>query len=330
MINTLDILRLPYTADLTEGGIAFACRSLAFSLNLRGSLPVERLRDVVGGVAVELAFRRSLSQHEVPYQLRPAAPFCHPQRNDVCLGGHRCEINCTLIPRRQQISRLRKDTALALHAPALLPIEGFSAEGYRPEDVHIFALLLGLVAVSGEEIDKALAAGQRACLIHPLPGDWSCPIEWIPLESLVLKSECELPITVEIGGQDSRREFSTARLELPSKKSMAVEGCFHSLSYLQASRKPEGRIGLHSSTRAKTHVISPRDWGNIWIYGMDILLMGWLSHEEFRRKGKVLNTGMTTFQGGRTREKNLFVPMEALNPLMPLYKRIQAWATDPK
>jgi hypothetical protein len=63
---------------------------------------------------------------------------------------------------------------------------------------------------------------------------------------------------------------------------------------------------------------------------MEILLMGWLSHEEFQRKAKVLNAGMRTFQGEPTHEKNMLVPMEELNPLRPLFERVKAWVANPQ
>jgi hypothetical protein len=44
----------------------------------------------------------------------------------------------------------------------------------------------------------------------------------------------------------------------------------------------------------------------------------------------VLNAGMRTFQVERTHEKNLFIPMEELNPLKPLYQHIQAWSANSK
>jgi hypothetical protein len=330
MIKTSDIIHLPYTPDLTEGGIAFGCRSLASSSNLKETLTPDRLRDLVGGMAIELAFKRSLSEQKVPFLILAPTPFTHPTHFDVFLGGHRCELNYQLITRRQQITRLRKNPALALHTSALLPLEQFSAERYKAEDVHIFAFLLGLVASSREEMDKALAAHQPACLIHPLPRGWSCPADWHPLDNLVLKSECELPITMEIGGLNSEREFSTTQLELSPKKRAVVEQRFHTLAYLRASRIPERRIGLHTPSIGETHIMSPREWRNIWVYGLDIQMLGWLSHEEFQRKAGVLNAGMRTFQIERTREKYLFVPMEELNPLKPLYQRVQAWSTNSK
>jgi len=344
MITSTDLLHLPYTPDLTEGGIACACRSLASTyLRMGGSRPrasswnrdslagtrnsVDHMRRSVAGVAAELAFRRTLSEQAIPFKVLGATPFTHPDRYNVSLGGHRCELKSILITRRQQISQLRSDPALILQAPALIPLDDFAAEGHKPDDLYLFAFLLGVVAASREDLDRATAAGQPACLIHPLPDEWARPANWLPLEKLALKSECEAPIRVEIGGQNAGREFVSATLELSPNKRLPVEQSFTSLAYIQASRQPEARIGLHSPLRGEAHIIPAHEWSNIWVYGMDIFLVGWLSHEEYRRKGKVLNAGMRTMQYDRTRVKNLLVPMAELNPLRPLFSRVRAWAS---
>jgi hypothetical protein len=325
MILSSDILHLPYTPDLSEGGIAYACRSLAFTYDRMGGSPVDRLRRIVAGTAVELALRRHLSEQGIPFDVLGATPFTDPDRYDISLGGHRCDLKSYHISRRQQIAQLRQDKALALQAPALVPLDQFSADGHKPDDLYLFAFLLGLVAASQEDIHKAIAAGQPVYLIHPLPDGWARPTEWLPLEALALKSECESPISVEIGGQDGNREFVSARLELPPKKRVVVEQGFHSLAYIHAQRRPEARIGLHSPARGEPYIIPAHEWGNIWVYGMDIFLTGWLTHEEYRRKGKVLNAGMRTFQYDRTRVKNLLVPIHELNPLRPLLQRVKTW-----
>ncbi len=325
MLSPSEILHLPYTPDLTEGGIAYACRSLAYTYDRMGGSPVDRLRRIVAGVAVELAFRRYLGEQAIPFDVLGATPFTHPDRYDVSLGGHRCDLKSFHISRRQQIAQLRQDPALVLQAPALVPLDQFAAEGHKPDDLYIFAFLLGVTAASQEDADKAVAAGQPTYLIHPLPDEWARPVNWIPLEKLALKSECETPITVEIGGQDAGREFVTATLELPPKKRVPVEQSFYSLAYIHAARRPEARIGLHSPLRVEAYIVPAHAWGNIWVYGMDILLTGWLTHEEYRRKAKVLNAGMRTLQYDRTRVKNLLVPMAELNPLTPLFDRVRAW-----
>jgi hypothetical protein len=63
-------------------------------------------------------------------------------------------------------------------------------------------------------------------------------------------------------------------------------------------------------------------------YGLDILLTGWSSREEFRRRASVLNAGMPTFQYARTRTKNLMVPMVELNPLGELFEKVRLWEAE--
>ena len=325
MLSPSDLFHLPYTPDLTQGGITYACRSLAYTYDRMGGSPVDRLRRIVAGVAVELAFRRYLVEQAVPFDVLGATPFTDPDRYDVSLGGHRCDVKSFFISRRAQIHSLRHDHGLVLQAPALVPLDQFAAESHKPDDLYLFAFLLGLAAASQEDIEKALAAGQPVYLIHPLPGEWAKPPNWIPLEKLALKSECETPITIEIGGMDAERNFITATLELPPRTRVPMEQIFYSLAYVHAARKPEARIGLHSMIHGEPYLILPHEWGNIWVYGMDILLVGWLSHEEFRCKGSVLNAGMRTFQYNRTRTKNLFVPGIKLNPLGLLFEKVREW-----
>ena len=80
MLSSSDLLHLPYTRDLTEGGIAYAVRSLAYTYNRMGGSPYERLRRIVAGVAVELAFRRYLTEQDIPYDVMGATPFTDPDR----------------------------------------------------------------------------------------------------------------------------------------------------------------------------------------------------------------------------------------------------------
>jgi len=334
MLTVSDLLHVPYTFDLTEGGIAYACRSLAYAYDRMGGSPVDRLRRMVSGVAVELGFRRYLNDQGIPFKVLDKTPFAHPDRYDVSLGGHRCNLKSFLIARRAQVAGLVQDPALMLKAPALLPLDQFAAEGHKPDDLYIFVFFLGEVTASHEDGQNASAASRPGFLIHPLPDVWSRPAEWVPLENLAIKSECETAITVEIGGRNGKppaeagtslREFVTARLELPPKTRVPVEQGFTSLAYVHAATRPGARIGLHSPSRGEAYIIPPQAWSNIWVYGKEILLAGWLSHEEFRRKAKVLNAGMRTFQYDHTRVKNLLVPMADLNPITPLLRRVKHW-----
>jgi hypothetical protein len=325
MQATTDLLHLPYTLDLTEGGIAYACRSLAYTYDRMGGSPLDRLRRIVGSVVVELAFRRYLTEQGIPFDVLGATPFTDPDRYDLSLGGHRCNVKSFLLSRRSQISLVRRDPGLLLQAPALVPLDQFAAEGHSSQDIYLFAFLLALTTPSQADLHKAITAGQPVYLIHPLPDDWARPKIWIPLERLVLKSECEAPITVEIGGQDAERIITTAALELPPRQRVAVEQAFCSLAYVHARSRPEARIGIRSPLRGEAYIVPAHEWGNIWVYGMDILLTGWLSHEEFRRKAHVLPVGSRVFQYDQTRTKNLAVPVTELNPLGNLFERVREW-----
>lgn len=325
MLSTSDLIHLPYTPDLTEGGIAYACRSLAYTYDRMGGSPLDRLRRIVGGVAVELAFRRYLSGQAIPFDVMGATPFTDPDRYDVSLGGHRCDMKSFLVTRRRQISLVRQNPALVLQAPALVPLDQFAAEGHTAQDLYLFAFLLALTTPSQEDLQRAIIARQSLYLIHLLPEDWARPKLWLPLEKLALKSECEQPITIEIGGQDAERNFVTATLELPTKRRVAVEQAFCSLAYIHARRRPEVRIGIHSPMRGEPHLVQPHEWGNIWVYGLSILLTGYLTHEEFRRRASLLPVGSRVFQYARTRTKNLSVPITELQPLGNLFERVREW-----
>jgi len=328
MLTAADLIRLPYTPDLTEGGIAYACRSLAYTYNRMGGSPLERMRRIVAGVAVELAFRRYLGEQAVPFDVLGATPFTEPDRYDVSLGGHRCDLKSYHISRRRQIALLRRTPSLLLDAPALVPVDQDSAEGHSPDDLYLFAFLLGLTATSQEEAARAQMAGHPVYLIAPLPDEWARPAGWIPLERLALKSECDQPITVEIGGQDGERRFITRTLDLPPRRRVLLPDEWYTVAYLHAHRRPEARIGIHSPVRGEPYLIHPFDWGNLWVYGMDIFLAGWIRREDFRRKARVIYPGMSTFQYAHTRTKNLAVPLTDLEPLPPLLEKVKQWTSQ--
>src|SRR5574342_1344797 len=118
MISASDFLHLPYTRDLTEGGVAYAVRSLAYTYNRMGGSPYDRLRRIVAGVAVELAFRRYLSEQDIPFDVKGATPFTDPDRYDVSLGGHRCDVKSFLITHCRQIADMRRNLGIVFKAPA--------------------------------------------------------------------------------------------------------------------------------------------------------------------------------------------------------------------
>ena len=328
MISPSDLLHLPYTRDLTEGGIAYAVHSLPYTYNRMGGSPYDRLRRIVAGVAVELAFRRYLSEQNIPFDVMGATPFTEPDRYDVSLGGRRCDLKSFLITYREQIAEMKRNPQIVLNAPALVPSDQNAAEGHSDNDIYLFAFLSGLVAASQDDLQKVVAADQTYYLIHAMPDAWTRPVDWNPLGRLVLKSDSEQTQIVEIGGQDAGRETRTRMVELPPRTRVEVEEGFFSVSHIHIQNMPNARMGIRSERRKETHLIGASEWGNIWVYGMDILLAGYLTRGEFNQRANPIQAGARVFQYDHTRTKNLAVPIFDLKPLADLLERVKIWAGD--
>jgi hypothetical protein len=325
VLSPSDLLRLPFPRDLIEGGIAYAVRSLPHTYNRMGGSPYERLRRIVAGVAVELAFRRHLTQNEIPFDVKGATPFTDPDRYDVSLGGHRCDVKSFLITHRDQIARIHRDPGLFLDAPALVPSDQDAAEGHYDDDIYLFAFLTALTAASPRDLQKAIAAGQPTHILHALPKSWANPQSWTPLGRLALKSESDAQITVELGGQTEDREFVSEKLILPPRTRVESQTAYFALASLHVESPPNGRVAAHSPARSETHVIHPHEWGNVWVYGMDIFLTGWISRAEFRQRAHSILPGSRVFQYNETRVKNLAVDVRDLRPLGALFEKVKEW-----
>jgi hypothetical protein len=274
----------------------------------------------VASAAVELAFRRYLSDQKIPFEVKSALPFTGHDQYDVVLGERRCEIKSFFISHRQHISRVQRDPQLLLQAPALIASDQHAAEGHSPRDLYLFAFL---IEQSGE------TEGSHY-LIHVMPDAWNRPSGWNPVGKLVLKSDSEQTQILEIGGQDEGRVMRSCMVELPPRTRVEIENGFFSLAYIHTLSSPPARIGIHSPTRRETYIIDARDWGDIWIHGTDIWLAGYITREEFRRRASFIPAGSRVFQYTETKVKNLAVPTSDLRPLSDLFEhaRMTASATD--
>lgn len=291
-----------------------------------GKSDAKRMRSIVGGIAVELAFRRYLSEKNIPFDVEGITPFTDPDKYDVSLGGRRCDIKSFIISRRDQIGELKRDPSLLMGASALIPSDQFAARAdYGSRDLYIFAFLTGLFAASQADIAKAQAAQKPIYLIHTMPKPWAKPRVWASLGDLALKTDSDEPVTVELGGQDAQGAFLVKRLALEPRKRRVTEAGFHTLAYVHVSDAPSGQLGIHSLMRGETHLISPYEFKNIWFYGMRVILAGYLTRQQFREKARELPAGSRVYQYRRTMTKNLAVPLRELNPLAGLFEQVKNW-----
>jgi hypothetical protein len=115
-------------------------------------------------------------------------------------------------------------------------------------------------------------------------------------------------------------------VELPPRRRIQIGIEYFSVAYLHSKALPHARIGIHSPARKETHLIGARDWGNIWVYGMEIWLAGWLTRAEFTQQAAPLPEGTRVFQYEKTRTKNLAVPVRKLRPIAELLERTKEWS----
>jgi len=278
---------------------------------------------MVAETAAEIAFRRYLSEQNIPFEVKAALPFTGHDRYDVMLGGRRCEIKSFLISDREQISRIQRAPEFVLKAPALVASDQHAREGASPRDLYLFAFLPGGVTASRNELQKVIEDNQPHYLIHVMPETWNRPSQWNPLGTLVLKSEAEEAQIIEIGGQEEGGAMRSVTVELPPRRRLEVPAGFFSLAYVHTKSRTPARIGVYSPVRRETYLIEDRDWGNIWVYGIDILLAGYITREEFRRRASFLPTGSRVFQYRQTQVKNLAVPVSDLRPLAELFEHVK-------
>ncbi len=210
-----------------------------------------------------------------------------------------------------------------LQAPALVPLDQYSADGHSDNDLYLFAFLSGLIAASPDDFQKAVDANQPTYLTHTMPKSWTRPQSWNSLGPLALKFESDEMLSLEIGGQNSGRDFMTRKIELPPRTRLEVNGDFYSLAYIHVESKPKARLGIYSPSRKETYLIDAIAWSNIWVYGIDIFLTGWIAREEFRRRAGLIREGSRVFQYDQTRTRNLAVPISDLKPMSGLFECVR-------
>ena len=185
-----------------------------------------------------------------------------------------------------------------------------------------------LLAASAGDVGKAMERGQRVTMLYNTPEKWRQPRNWNLIGPLALKSEAEETIVVELGGQNGVRDFLTRRVELPPRTRVMVEDPFFSLSSLRSEKPLKARLGIHSPALKEILLAAPVDWGNIRVYGLEILLTGYIPRGEFGDRAVQVTPGTKVFQYNRTRAKNLAVPVKELKPIQELLGKVKSWEEE--
>ena len=328
MLSSASILRLPYDRSLTLAGIEYAKKSLHYTYNRMHLQPEARLRKIVAGVAVELAFQRWLDDNRAPYDRLGMTAFTERDRYDLRLGGRRCDLKSFLVGDRAKITALRRDPAWLLDAEALVPEDQLASDSLAENDLYVFGFLAGLETRQSADLEKVIRAGQDMYLLYtPRLAHWLGLNDWRSLGPLAFKVNTRRPLDVEVGGQDEKREAVVEQLALEPRTRAATRREFFSLLYLHVPRRPGGVVGVRSPALRETLLIAPADWLNIWVYGMEIFIAGWLTKAEFRAQSRRLPRGAPVKMYPRTQTDNRAALVQDLRPVDELITLVKqsAW-----
>ena len=324
MLSPAQVLRLPYDHSLTLAGGEYAKKSLHYTYNRMGLNPAARLRKIVAGVAVELALRRWLDTQRLPYDLLGATAFTEKDRYDLCLGGRRCDVKSFLVSDRARIRALRRDPAWLLEAAALVPEDQFKSSALDENDLYLFGFLAGLETRHSQDLAKAVRAGQPVYLLHT-PDDeaWLGQPAWRSLGRLTFTNPGSHSLGVEAGGQAASRAAVVERLKLAPHGRAETAEDYYSLLYVRVPHLPADPLEVHSPALDATFRIAPLDWFNIWVYGLEVFIAGWLTKAEFRALSQVLPAGSAVKQYRQTQVDNRAVLVSALRPMAELVELVR-------
>lgn len=309
MISGEDIVHLPFTDDLSEAGIVHLCRNMS---RMEGSSRItgHSMRRSIAATCAHLALRRYLALQGLAFEGRAPSDYLQHEAPNVKVGPRTWAPKTFFISRPSQIDALAENPAIALQAAALVPSDRFAAEDLRGDDAYVFALVTAALASP-----RAEAAGSFGHWVYAVVPGWRRPRRWTPLGPFILKSEGKAPLWLELGGELGSGDFHQCKVRLADGERNVVDEPFHSLSYVRLQERPAGRIGIRSVARSQSQVIRPTEWQNVWLEGREILLLGWITREEFSMRARPIREGARVFQFATTKVKNLAVEVSSLKPI---------------
>jgi hypothetical protein len=323
MVETADFISIPYTPDLSQAGIRRACQRLALERLASDEDSLAALFQCQYQTALELAFLRHLQENEIPFEQRAAAPLTDPEKMDLMLGGRRLVLRNFPITGKNQIRRLLGEPEFILNGWARLPQEHGEIDARRADDVYVFAFIAAPVAQQGHEFQRALRAQQPVFLLHLLPDSWARRGYLPSLGHLALKADSDQDMRLELGGQDAGQQFHGEWIFLPPRQRVQTQAEFLSLAYLHAVQLPEGRTGVYSPALDQLHIVGPDNWFNVWVYGMRIVLTGFIPRHEFQRKAYLVTQAEASLE--MEAAPYLKLPIAQLYPMQALFEQARLW-----
>lgn len=318
MISPQDILHLPWDESLSLAGVTYVRQNLGRILGGPRPPSPPALRQLVASIAAELAFRRWLDSEQIPYTLLDDEPFTRPEWPRLTLGGRRLSLHTRLVSSRRAIQSIRRNPSVLMDAPAAVAPSALEAGGLSEGDLLAFGLLLGLETRSLTDLERALAAGRPLYLVALPPGRWSRRDD---LGIVTLSSPSGRQEVVVEGQLPSRAPWSIRTTLDPSAPMQSPP--LHALIALHALGRPAGPVLVSTSAHPSPWQINPGMWCNLWVYGVELLALGWRTVRAFRAASRQHVGRRHSFLGIRAPEAWPTIEARHLRPLLALADRLR-------
>jgi hypothetical protein len=318
MLTSSDLLTCRLSPEIMSAAAKVALKGLALA-------PLTRVQDEVAFAAQRivdysayLTLRCCLYEKGVPHSAYLPAPFSDPDQQNLVIGGRRIILQIELIHKKEEIRIQRRFPETILEKEARI---SYSAEHFWEEDLLVFACMSGLLARSSSEINRAFQARQPVCMLHILPLKKRSPRPWSPLGTLSLKTDARRTLTFELGGQCKDKIFCIEKVSIPPGEAVRMETGFYSLTYIKAEEPVYERLALRHRLFEHAYIIHPHQWHNIWVYGLELSLAGYMSWSEYRRKAVPLSEGDGSEPAYHGENALLCLPVYELHPLGYLFEQ---------
>lgn len=323
MIKRSDIFTVKVTDEMIDAGVKYAERSLHYTYNRMGlSSHYDRVRNIVKGIVMERAFRRLLDHHDVQYDLMGHTHWRKKDRYDVGIDGHRYDVKGSHVSSKTNANLLRQNPEWLLDCCALVPADQVKAGSLKEDDYYVFPFLAADLVRDINHVYGLFGPQLSKYLLHSFwDYEWIKNEPWKAKGRLVIVSEMEADMTIRVGGQDANKEMLVEEILLPVGEQMETTSEFFTVLFIQTFDAPRSELRVSCEGVSVQEVISPSDWGNIWIYEGMVYLAGYITKGSFKQKG----TGIPRFykgckQYGETKTENhmlLANELESLRELLP-------------
>ena len=323
MVSEEDLVHLTYTPDLTEAGIAYGLQWLSHSCGNTGEPILKKFQKLVLYKAVELAFRRYLAEKSVPSETVPSTSFASQGEYALVVAGWRCVLQCNFLPHQESPQPAESPPNQIMQAAALVSSEQVIAWVPGNKDVYIFAFITAQVwrdAIQNSMVDRS------AYWLVALPPAWSSPRTRAALGRLELKVDSNSELQISIGGRNLDQQLVSERMTLLPGQRVSTQHEYNCLAYLHVHQTPANRIGISSPDMRLSHLVSPKEWTNVWVEGDGITLAGYMPHPEFSRRSRRFPSSSQNEKSDRGEEKYRMLTVGELHPLHDLLELAQTRA----